>query len=65
MPEWRIYAVKSPVGQFIGVARSREEAIEHWGTRAEIQELQMHVDVVRHLLNLRAEGKPERVFIAV
>lgn len=62
---WNLYVVRHPIGEFIGVALNQEEAREHWGQRAEITLLQDYDDVVRHLVNMRAEGKHERVFIAV
>lgn len=55
---WYLYLVEHPLGVFIGVARSESEAREHFGNRARIT-LMNDVDI----LEARASGKPERVFL--
>lgn len=62
---WHLYHVKHPIGEFLGFARSMEEARAHWGTRATITEPQSYEDAVDLLLSLRASGKSERIFIAI
>lgn len=62
---WNLYEVTHPIGHFFGFARNEEEAREHWGHRATITLLGKHEEAVQAIINARAQGKSERVFIAI
>jgi acetone carboxylase gamma subunit len=61
MNPFYLYIVEHPVGiKFIGVAHSFADAQEHWGTAANIKEVETDEEVI----DLRAKGQ-DLIFLAI